>query len=330
MFGEDYIDPQFASDSANALIESLIGPNTNRVNDASWAAYEQLARANPAMIADLQKRGGGVLDQLGQVSSRLASTDPRAAANEWANAQMARFNDQLQKSIGADSATAKLARARLGFAGRPEGSFDHLMRSADYAKASLPALQQLLGQAAGDAGSFSASDRSNIGALLAHLQGIPGFQEALAQSIMRPATAARAAGANTSGTLADFINAAKANFLGFEQKRQHGVGDYLTTGSKVIADTTGNLASAYGNLYGMGAFGGGGPGKKDDVKTEGSGFSYKNPWDMPARPGSAGGAGGSGWYGDWGAGGGGGGGGYVPSGWNPGSYSGWDTVKWGN
>lgn len=261
LFGSDYIEPQFASDQGNTLIEQLIGPNANRVNDASWAAADALAAANPELMAQQKALVSSLLDKLGLVSGRLSEQSPEALANRWASAQLERANQAVRNAIGADSATAKLARARLGYAGRPEGSFDRLMRTADYAKASLPMIQQIIGQAAGDAGGFGAGDRASLASILTQLMSVPGVYDSLASAYMRPATAARAAAGGTSGTLADFINAARNNFLGFETKRNHGIGDYITTGTKVLSDSTGNLASAAGNVMsnaGMGMGGGAG------------------------------------------------------------------------
>lgn len=329
LFGEDYISPQFASDNANTAIEALVGKNANRVNDESWAAYDALAKANPGYIAAQQKVGDDLMSKLGLMSGRLASSSPETAAGRWADAQLGRYKDAMASAIGADSATAKLARARLGYAGRPDSSFDSLMRTQDYAKASLPMINQILGQASSDAGSFAAGDRANMGTLMAYLSGMPDFYNSMADAYLRPARAANYASNSSANSLNNFINAARNNFLGFEQKRKHGIGDYINTGTELLASSTGNLASAAGNVMGMmGGMGGIG----GMLGGMGGGGGIGSLFGGMGGGGGGGGKGGGGYGAPTGGWLGGGGGSYAPSGWGyaGGGSPGWDTSMWGN
>lgn len=307
LFGEDYVEPQFASDAANTAIEKYVTPNAGKVDQAMWDAYDALTQANPAMVSKLSALGDNVTGKMQRLTDRISADTPEAQAGRWADTLLEKFNTALQRTIGADSATAKMARARLGYGGRPEGSFDKLLRTGEYTRAALPQIGALLSQAGSDATNFGNSDRANANAFLQYLSTMPGFYDALASAYMRPANAAARAGSGAAGTLADFINAARQNFLGFEQRRKHGIGDYMEAGSKVLSNTTGNLASAAGSVMGMmggiggigGMFGGGGMG---------------------------------GLGGLFGGGGGGGGGTYVPSGFQyaGGGNPGWNTAMWGN
>lgn len=251
LFGEDRFQNRYLNKALQAQIDKSATEMPAWFRGIGMKSVGDLTAANPALQAKQAADTQALLANIKQASARASGFDAQAAANLWSDSQLARAKSWLKTATGADSAAGKLARARLGYAGRPDSSYSQFLRTNEMAGQMNPMVAQLLANAGVDASRFGMANNASIGAVLQALGAVPGTYEALADAYLRPAQAAQGVAATDANLLTMLGNAAKTNFLGLENKRKHGIGDYLEQVWKSLADQTGNQATAVGNVMGM-------------------------------------------------------------------------------
>lgn len=259
IFGKDELKPQYVNDALQGQINISSATTPEWFRTLAKKSVADLVSKNPGYVAAQEGDTGAALTNLNTAGSRVAGFDPIKVAKDWGSTQMSNIQSLIRSLTGADSAAAKMARLRLGYAGRPDSSYQQLLRSQDAAKSVMPVAESLLSRVGSDVGSMGTVSQNAIGSLVAALSSIPGAYQALAEAILRPAQAAGTVGGSDAGILQALAEAANGNFAGFEQIRKMGLMDYNNALGSLL-NGVGVTGSGGSYKAGGGSGGGGGGG----------------------------------------------------------------------
>ncbi len=310
LFGENYLQKNYVNDELQKQIDESARAMPSWYRDIAKKSAEQLIAANPELVKQQRSAADLALANINKATTRAAGFDPTASAKDWSTFQMGQLQKLINAATGSDTAASKMARARLGYAGRPASAYENTLRRSDFYNLFGPMAGQMIGGAGDQAIRFGQANNSAIAPLLQAAGFLPGMFESTADAYLRPARAAYSTAGGDVDLLTGYGNAAKTNFAGFEQKRKHGFGDYFSAATSLLTDNVGKLTDAAGGVMGIlggggaggglmgmlgGGMGGGGGGKnRNNYQTDTGGGSFS--WATGGNPGGMAGLGGDRWY----------------------------------
>lgn len=226
IFGKDELKPRYVNNTLQGQIDISSATAPEWFRSIAKKSVADLVARNPQYVAAQEGATAGTLANLQTAGSRVAGFDPVKVAKDWGATQMNNIQTLIRSLTGSDSAASKMARLRLGYAGRPDSSYQQLQRSQDAARTVMPVAESLLSRVGTDVTNMGATNQNAASSLLATLASIPGAYQALAEAILRPGQAAGNTAGSEAGILQALAEAANGNFAGFEQVRQNGLMDY--------------------------------------------------------------------------------------------------------
>ena len=258
IFGKTSYEKRFVSDKLNAAIDDEASTTPAWFRQLARQGTMDVAGVNPGLIREQKANTGAILDSALRSSARLG-TDPTQAAKDWTDYQMGNLTKLINQASGADSAAAKMMKARLGYAGRPGGTFDTVLRTREFADRYAPIGASIINNGASQSALNRGQDSSAIATLMGLAGMLPGIYDSQADAYMRPARAASGVASTSAGILQALADAARGNFAGFEAVSKAGLLDYAKAANGMLSDTLG-LAGQAGDVVGKFAGGGGGGG----------------------------------------------------------------------
>ena len=238
IFGKTTYEKRFINDPLQKQIDEDSSTMPAWFREIAKKAAGDVSAMNPALM----KEQKGVIDKLlaGITgAAQRAGTDPTEAAKDWSNFQLGNLMKIINAGSGQDSAAGKLMKARLGYAGRPEGSFSQVMRTREIADRYSPLAQDILSRSASDSALNRGQDLQSILSLLQTAAAVPGVYDQQVDAALRPARAAQGVASGSANLLSQLAEAARGNFAGFEAKSKAGIMDYIKAANETLKDVYG-------------------------------------------------------------------------------------------